>query len=206
MGGREIHMLTALASRQIDIPADQRAILEAAAEVVSRGMMAIPTLMTGCGPYPTAKGGWTQKPNEPLQLRAAVSLYVALMSDAMIELIGARKKLLIEGRFSGAALFVRALASLRRDLKVYTPLSNTDVAQGALKVICPGEPLKDLLHEVPPLEIDLSAYRGSWRAAAERAGTSGRPSSTGGQQVETSRREQRVSSAWYSEHRRPAAL
>jgi sugar (pentulose or hexulose) kinase len=186
MGGREIHLLTALASRQIDIPADQPAILGAAAEVISKDIKAIPTLVPGCGPYPTANGGWTAKPNDPLQLRAAVSLYAALMSDAMIELIGARRNLLIEGRFAGAVLFVRALATLRPDLKVYTALSNTDVAQGALKLVCPGETLKNLLHEVAPLDVDLAAYRTSWRACAEKAATAPlKP--VAGRQVEMSR-------------------
>jgi sugar (pentulose or hexulose) kinase len=171
MGGREIHLLTALASRQIDIVADQPAILGAAGAIVSSYAMALPTLAPGCGPYPKARGGWIQKPEDPLEQRAAASLYVALMSDAMLELIGSRKNLLIEGRFASAELFTRGLASLRPDLRVYTPSVHADVAQGALKLVYPGELSEGVVKPVTPLDLDLASYRARWRSEAERAGT-----------------------------------
>jgi sugar (pentulose or hexulose) kinase len=164
MGGREIHLLTALASRQIDIPADQPAMLGAAASVLSRGAMVLPTLAPGCGPFPKAKGGWVEKPEEPLELRAAASLYVALMTDAMLELIGARRDLLVEGRFAAAELFVRALAQLRPDLRVFTSSANADVAQGALKLVYGRELPEGTLRPVSALNLELSPYRARWRA------------------------------------------
>jgi sugar (pentulose or hexulose) kinase len=168
MGGREIHLLTALASRQIDIPADQPAVLGAAASVLSRGALALPTLAPGCGPFPRAKGGWIEKPGEPLELRAAASLYVALMTDVMLELIGARKDLVVEGRFAAAELFVRALAQLRPDLRVFTSSANTDVAQGALNLVYGRELPEGTLRPVAPLNLDLTAYRARWRAEADK--------------------------------------
>jgi sugar (pentulose or hexulose) kinase len=168
MGGREIHLLTALASRQIDIPADQPAILDAAAAVLSRETMVLPTHAPGCGPYPKASGGWIAKPDEPLQLRAAASLYVALMADAMLDLIGARKDLLVEGRFAAAELFTRALAQLRPGLHVFTSSAKADVAHGALKLVCGRELPAGTLRSVAPLDLDLTTYRTRWRAEADK--------------------------------------
>lgn len=168
MGGREIHLLTALASRQIDIVADQRAIVSAAAEVLSRGTMVLPTLAPGCGPFPKGRGGWIAKPNEPLQLRAAASLYAALMTDEMLDLIGSRKKLLVEGRFAAAELFVRALATFRPDLQIYTSSANADVARGALKLVHSWKPVEGQLSPVRPLDLDLRRYRARWRVESER--------------------------------------
>jgi len=167
MGGREAHLLMAIASRQIEIPADQRAILDAAPEVVSRASMVLPTLAPGSGPYPNGETGWINKPQDPLQQRAATSLYLALMADAMVELIGARVNLLVEGRFAGAELFVRALASLRPGLRVFVPSVEVDVAQGALSLLHPGEQSERVLTAVAPVQVELSRYRASWRARAD---------------------------------------
>jgi carbohydrate kinase of FGGY family protein len=129
----------------------------------------LPTLARGCGPYRKGRGGWINKPEDPMQQRAAASLYAALMTDAMLELISARSDLLIEGRFAGAELFVRAVATLRPDLRVYAPSVQRDVAQGALRLVYPSEARPDALEAAVPLNLDLQAYRTSWRAEAEKA-------------------------------------
>lgn len=169
MGGREIQLLTALASRQIEIVSDQDLILRAASAVIREGRMALPTVAPGCGPYPDGRGEWISKPDEALQLRAAVSLYAALVTDAMLELIAARNTLLIEGRFAAAQLFVRAVANLRPELRVYASTSRADVARGALRLVYPRTPVRDTLQAVQPLDADLGKYRTRWRAAAESA-------------------------------------
>jgi len=169
MGGREIHLLTVLTSRQIDIVADQPAIIEAATQVLSRGTMVLPTLARGCGPYPQRRGGWVRKPDEELQQRAAASLYVALMADAALELIGTRKNLLIEGRFAGAKVFAQSLACLRPNLRTFISSLEADVAQGALRLVHPKESLGAPLQPVLPLDLDLDTYRVRWKAYAESA-------------------------------------
>lgn len=168
MGGREIHLLTGIDSRRIDIKPDQAAILDRAPKVVQAGAMVFPTFAPGCGPYPDAKGDWRNKPSDPICQRAAVSLYAALMTDASLDLIGSRSRILVEGRFAEAELFVRALAALRPDARLYTSNEHNDVSYGALRLIDPALKPPGDLKPVAPLDTDLSGYRATWRAHAQQ--------------------------------------
>jgi len=97
-----------------------------------------------------------------------VSLYAALMADVSLELIGTRERLLVEGRFAEARVFVRALATLRPDLAVYTAHAQNDVSYGALRLLDPALAPTSRLQRVEPLPHDLAPLRRAWRAEAER--------------------------------------
>ena len=103
-----------------------------------------------------------------MRRRTAVALYAALVSDVALELIGARERLLIEGRFSEAQVFVRALAALRPDMRVYVCHPRSDVSFGALSLTDPGRESPSALVRVEPLAQDLSEYRRQWRLEADR--------------------------------------
>ena len=107
-------------------------------------------------------------PSDETHRRTAVALYAALVADVALGLIDARERLLIEGRFSESQVFVRALASLRPDMRVYVCHPRSDVAFGALSVIEPGRKSPTALVRVESLEEDLSDYRDRWRAEAQR--------------------------------------
>jgi hypothetical protein len=168
MGGREIELLTGLDTRRIDIKPDQPALLASVADVLESDAAVLPTLARGCGPFPHGRGRWTSMPDDETQRRAAVCLYAALVADAALELVGARERLLIEGRFSESDVFVRALASLRPNTLVYVSHARTDVSFGALRLVHPELPPQTSLSRVLPLPDDLSRYRDRWRQEAER--------------------------------------
>jgi sugar (pentulose or hexulose) kinase len=168
MGGREIELLTGLDTRRIDVLPDQPALLAGVPEVLASKAMVLPTLAPGCGPFPHGRGRWISMPNDETHRRTAVALYAALVADVALDLIGARERLLIEGRFSESQVFVRALAALRPDTRVYVCHSRNDVAVGALSLVNPGQPAKSGLVRVEPLAGDLSDLRQRWRAEAER--------------------------------------
>ena len=107
-------------------------------------------------------------PAEESHRRAAVALYAALVADVALDLIGARERLLIEGRFSESQVFVRALARLRPDMRVYVCHPRSDVAFGALYVAGVARESPSALVRVEPLAEDLSEYRQRWRVEAER--------------------------------------
>jgi hypothetical protein len=86
------------------------------------------------------------------------------MADEMLQLVDARKRLLIEGPFAQEEVFVRALATLRRDEAVYVSNAPDQVARGALRLIWP-DLAPPPLRRVEPLDIDLDAYRSGWRTA-----------------------------------------
>lgn len=168
MGGREIETLSGLDTRRVDIRPDQPDLLAAAPGLVAGGAMVLPTFAPGFGPFPRGRGRWLDMPSDQVARRAAVCLYAALVVDASLELIGTRERLLIEGRFAEAELFVRALARLRPELDVFVSNAHNDVSFGALRLLLPDLPPPGGLVRVAPLEADLTDYRARWRRAAER--------------------------------------
>lgn len=168
MGGREIETLIGLDTRQIDIAADQPALLAALPDVLASGAMVLPTFAPGFGPFPHARGRWIARPGDPAARRAAVSLYAALVADASLGLIGTRDRLLIEGRFAEGQVFVRALAALRPDLRIYVGKAHNDVSYGALRLLDTALPPAEPLELVAPLDVDLAPYRERWRREAAR--------------------------------------
>jgi sugar (pentulose or hexulose) kinase len=170
MGGREIELLTSAGSERIDIRQDQLTLLAHVPGVLAGDAMVLPTLAAGCGPFPHGRGRWISMPTAAAPRRAAVCLYAALVADATLDLIGARDHLLIEGRFSQAQVFIRALASLRPQMRVYVSHGHGDVSFGALRLVHPTLPPPSSLVRVPPLLQDLSGYRYRWQQEAERTG------------------------------------
>ena len=163
MGGREIETLIGLDTRQIDIAADQPALLAALPGVLASGAMVLPTFAPGFGPFPHGRGRWIARPDDHAARRAAVSLYAALVADVSLDLIGTKERLLIEGRFAEGQIFVRALAALRPDLRVYTGKAHNDVSYGALRLLDATLPPSEPLELVAPLDVDLAPYRDRWR-------------------------------------------
>lgn len=155
MGGREIDLFGA----RIDGPG-----LGGLAEVLARGAMALPSRVAGSGPFPDAIHRWVNEPLAEQERAAAIALYAALMTDTQLGLIGARDRLLIEGRFAGSEIFTRALASLMPDTRVYIARAEADVSFGALRLIWSDLRQSTALQAVKPLPHDLTAYCRKWRA------------------------------------------
>jgi sugar (pentulose or hexulose) kinase len=169
MGGRELELLNAHPGKRLDHLPDQAGILDAVAEVVRGGYMALPTLAPGFGPYPHARHRWCREPAEPDAHRAAAGLYAALTMDTALTLIGAREVILVEGRFAEAEVFVRALAALRPDAAVYVSHAHNGVPYGALRLRNPAMPPPGTLRRVEPLASDLKTYADRWRLEAARS-------------------------------------
>ena len=169
MGGREIETLIELDTRRVDIKPDQPALLAAVPQVLAAGAMILPTLAPGCGPFPRGRFDFLNRPEDWYQRRAAACLYAALVAETALGLIGTRERILVEGRFAEAEVFVRALASLRPDCAVYTANAHNDVSFGALRLIDPDLRPQGELVRVSPLDSDLAPYRAAWLAAVETA-------------------------------------
>lgn len=165
MGGREIESLIQIDTRQVDIKPDQPHLLAAVPDVLAQGAMVVPTLAPGNGPFPNETGGWINRPDDWYARRAGACLYAAMVADAALDLIGSRECLLVEGRFAEAEVFVRALAALRRETKVYIANAHNDVSFGALRLIDPSLPPKGGLIEVEPIEHDIMSYKAAWHQA-----------------------------------------
>lgn len=164
MGGREIETLIERDTRRVDIKPHQPALLAAVPEVLAYPRMILPTLARGFGPFPDGTFDWINRPTHWDERRAAASLYAALVADTALDLIGSSGRLIIEGRFAEAEVFVRALAALRPDTAVFTANAHNDVSFGALRLIDPGLEASGELIRVAPLPQDLTPYRTRWHA------------------------------------------
>jgi sugar (pentulose or hexulose) kinase len=169
MGGREIESLIGIDTRRIDIKPDQQAILQAASQVIRKGAMVLPTYASGVGPFRSMAGQWIEQPTDMYEVRAAVSLYAALVANVSLDLIGARDRILVEGRFAEAEVFVRALASLRPDTKIYVANAHNDVSYGALRLVYPDLPPPSTLRRIDRLDQDLDAYQARWQERVSQA-------------------------------------
>ena len=169
MGGREIEALIELDTRRVDIKPDQPALLAAVQKVLATGAMILPTLAPGCGPFPHNRFQFRNRPDDWFSRRAAACLYAAHMTATALDLIGSKERILVEGRFAEADVFVRALASLRPDCVIYTANAHNDVSFGALRLSNPALSPSATLHRVEPLENDLTTYQLSWLAAVSEA-------------------------------------
>jgi sugar (pentulose or hexulose) kinase len=164
MGGREIELLSGIDTRRIDIVPDQPALVAAVRDVVMSNAHVHPTFTPGVGPFPEKKGAWVREPTDQYARRAAVCLYAAMVANESLNLIGARERILVEGRFAEAQVFVRALASLRPRDQIFTSLAHQDVSFGALRLIDPTLQAQTRLECVEPLEVDIRQYNDAWRA------------------------------------------
>jgi sugar (pentulose or hexulose) kinase len=164
MGGRELELLAGVLA-----PDTGAECLRCVPDLVRGGVYAYPSFVPGVGPFPAESGRWQNKPATPTELAAAAQLYLALMADTSLSLIGSRGSLLIEGRFAAAGVFTRALASLRPQQQVYVCDLGDGVAYGAQRLLDPGVVPPGELRLVEPLPEDLSAYADKWRAGAGRA-------------------------------------
>jgi sugar (pentulose or hexulose) kinase len=173
MGGREIEILMGVEGR-FEPENDEVSQVAAANAVITNGTMILPTFAPGAGPYGQCSGRWVSRPNDPLQRWAAVCLYAALLSDTALDLIGSKDRLIVEGRFAAATLFVASLAALRPDMSVDAAPSGIDVALGALMLLQPKFLFRGALARVRPLPLRLSEYRERWRQECSRYSYSAR--------------------------------
>jgi sugar (pentulose or hexulose) kinase len=160
MGGKEIELLCGGDCEDFFASSDAAEALSAAQRADA---MILPTFAPGVGPYPGGKGRWLNEPADKLARVGAIALYAALVADKSLELIGARERVVVEGRFAGQAAFVSALAALRPDDRVYASTLEQGVAFGALQLAYPDLTPPSTLIEIPPPALDLAEYRARWR-------------------------------------------
>ncbi len=168
MGNRE-HAAVAGADPPAGSPdvADVEALIAAAT-------MALPSFSNDGGAFPGtgSKGRIVGPvPQSPRARVALASLYVALMADVALDLLGSRHRIIVDGGFAHDPLFAGLLAGLRPEQPVAVSLARAGTAIGAALLWGWGEraaPVRLDLTPVAPIRPGgLADYARRWRAAAE---------------------------------------
>jgi sugar (pentulose or hexulose) kinase len=171
--GRAVPSARFMAGREFAILAGEAPAEPAAADiahVVGEGIMALPSLAPGTGPYPMRKGRWTRDPAalSSEERSAAASLYAALVTDTCLALAGADGPTIVEGPFARNRLFLSAVASLTKRAVIAWP-DATGTTDGAA-LLALGPAARPETHSDPapakPLEIDIAGYAARWRELA----------------------------------------
>jgi sugar (pentulose or hexulose) kinase len=160
MGGREFDLLTqgdpAVAS-DIDV-----------ARVLAERIMALPTFVSGVGPFPAAKGQWTADRSRLSagERHAAASLYLALVTAESIRCASGSGPVVIEGPFARNRLFCSALSAIG-GYAVEPSETSTGTTLGAALLATGRVPKRATENPVAPLAHPaLARYVEEWRRAA----------------------------------------
>jgi sugar (pentulose or hexulose) kinase len=156
MGGREFDMLApgAVEPDATDIDA-----------VIAGDIQALPSFVAGVGPFPDAVGRWTADVDALSvgQRTAAVSLYLALVTEACLGLCGLGREIIIEGPLARNRLFAQALGRLT-GVPVSLSGDATGTSLGA-SMLFGGAAESSAGNAVAPLEhAGFAPYAERWRA------------------------------------------
>ncbi|HEY0121882.1 MAG TPA: FGGY-family carbohydrate kinase [Rhizobium sp.] len=156
MGGREFEIL---AGEIGQVPPD--AVDEVLETVIDKGLMLLPNVVEGSGPFPGKTMRWIGEASaSPAERLAAASLYLALMTQACLGLIGAKGPIFVEGPFALNRAYLAALSALTASDVVALP-GSTGTSQGAalLAGIRPAATM-----ESQPVRAELRGLRDYWQA------------------------------------------
>jgi sugar (pentulose or hexulose) kinase len=167
MGGREVELLELAGTAPVDSRANKDVLVSTAMSMAKNGVFALPTFQKGVGPFPGSVGYWIRRPSDQLGRRATAGLYLALMANVSLDLIGSKETLVIEGRFADDAVFTGALATLRRHQRVYLSDASNSLPFGALRLLDADLPPQAVLTRVEPFDYDLADYAATWRSMTQ---------------------------------------
>ena len=157
MGGREIEIVRA-GSTVTPSDADRAAMLD-------RAVMILPSVEAGSGPFPGHAFRWQGAPQTEGARMAALSWYLALMTDTCLGLIGARGPTIIEGPFARNPDYCAMLAALRPEgVEVAASTTGTSVG-AALLVLDRAAPPATTKIPQPDGAGVLRDYAARWRQA-----------------------------------------
>jgi sugar (pentulose or hexulose) kinase len=159
MGGREFELLLADRPRQCE-PSD-------IAAVADRQVMLLPATVGESGPFPAAKARWIGGEPTGGERFAVVSFYLALMTAACLDLVGADAEIVVEGPFATNQPYLTMLGAATGRPVVAGQSGGTGTSIGAALLVRPADALRPMqvaaIEQPDPL---LAAYAARWKAMA----------------------------------------
>jgi sugar (pentulose or hexulose) kinase len=157
MGGREFDRMMEGVSHDHDAR-DVAAVME-------RGIMLLPSVETGSGPFQGQEHRWTVRQASLTggQRFVAVSCYLALMTATGLEMIGAQGPVLVEGPFADNSVFLDMLGTATR--KPVSAVAGTGTSVGAA-LLTASNPLKKQRDDCFRTgNAGMASYARIWRAS-----------------------------------------
>ena len=160
MGGREYEAIAG---------SDTRPNLPALLNVIERQAMALPAFASG-GPFAGREGRLLNAENLSGSERASVAtLYVALMTELLIEMLGAEGDVLIDGPLATNPLFGSVLAACLPARSVWlSPGDGGNTRAACYLAGFPDAPTQPMTAAAPAAMNALPSYRNVWRALIAR--------------------------------------
>jgi sugar (pentulose or hexulose) kinase len=155
IGGREYEVIRRGDTASPDA-ADRAALL-------AQGVMILPAVEPGSGPFQGREMRWTGEPATPGQRLLALSWYLALMTRTCLDLTGARGPVIVEGPFTSNRDYLDMLTAVSPE-GVETAASATGTSSGAA-LLCLGSAAPPVTRPVPVPgnRGALAAYASRWR-------------------------------------------
>lgn len=131
--------------------------------VLRDGLMMMPSVTPGSGPFPGRPGGWTGAPGGTGQEAVALAFYLALMTATCLERIGARGPVIVEGPLAGNEDYLDMLAAATGREVAASRGGATGTAIGAA-LLAGGGAVPDGAAPAPRRTDGLAGYAALWRA------------------------------------------
>jgi L-fuculokinase len=162
MGGREFEAIAGEARAPAQGECDA-----VVGELIARQTFALPSFSPSSGPFARRRGSIEGPPlRSDVEAAGLGALYLALMSDVCLEMIGSDGDIHIEGKLGGNATFLHLLAALRPQQRVFVTEDATGTAYGATLLafgLAPPEPA----NPAPCGDFPgLREYAARWRSLA----------------------------------------
>ena len=108
MGGREYEVLTS----GLEVVEAESISEELIQTVIERGMMLLPSVIPGSGPFPAMTAAWISADGaSDAERHVAICLYLALMTQESLRLLNAGGTIRVEGPFAKNELYLSALSA-----------------------------------------------------------------------------------------------
>ncbi|MEZ2132807.1 MULTISPECIES: FGGY-family carbohydrate kinase [unclassified Sinorhizobium] len=160
MGGREFEILSA----EIGAVAQDK-VGNAINPVIERGVMLLPNIVPGSGPFPGKETRWIEAEAATAEERyAAMCLYLALMTEVCLGLVGAWGPVIVEGPFALNDTYLSLLAALVGRDVIAVP-GSTGTSQGAALLTGIKPATGPEKHYRPEEIAGLGSYRQAWYEA-----------------------------------------
>jgi sugar (pentulose or hexulose) kinase len=159
MGGREFETFMQGAERRWD-EADIDAVL-------SSGVMLLPSIQQGSGPFPQTLGGWQGTEPEAGRRFVAASYYLALMTATCLDLIGAEGEIVVEGPFAANEPLLSMVAAATGRPVVASTGQSTGTSIGAALLASARRPSLAAAAATAAGSEALRRYAAIWKARVE---------------------------------------